>query len=88
MIDTKARKWANEAIPGHCKAGHAYLKKADVISASGSLAEDYICGTLTINRLKCNVHMVKNWKSIWCREDNEVDKVAMAMKGLREEDLL
>ena len=76
------RKWAEEAIGGAARAGHAYLKKADggLFGQAGVDKDDesnLFEPAISVDR-KADV-----WGKLWQRDREEIGSIATAIQGLR-----
>ncbi len=82
-VSAKVRVWAASALDGSCKAGHAYLRKAD-IAEQKQLAEDHTNGVIDFDPMTSVEKRKELWSSYWRRDDANIAINANTMNELRE----
>ena len=78
----QVRSWAAAATAGSCKAGHAYLRKANVELAQ-PYGMDQLGHVMTLDPAAALVRRVNFWSGWWCRDFHMMERLRQQIIELR-----
>ena len=82
QVHAKVRRWAEEAVSGSAKAGHNFLKKADV-KVQGQEGVDMDETHVFCDPCKSVEDRANTWSKLWQRDANKNNMLAAAIQNLR-----